>query len=359
VEILTVIAIITVLAAMMLPALNMAREASRQSTCQNNLRQIGMAMLRHADRGDKRFCSGAFDWEYDGCVTETGWVADLVSEGTPVGKLLCPSNPAQISQTYNQLLSVDTASFTNCVNGLGSLPTTSPSGDPVVNPCREIHSAGLAPNSEPRRAHVEAKIFDRDFNTNYTASWFLVRGEVVVNGTSGNLMAKVAGCGTGLRSRNSTRGPLRTSDVDNAAVSASAVPLLGDASANGMLGLKIGKNVAGSPVTLSFTKGPVMKTDLSEPVPNATQRSGSDGWWKVWAQGTLQDYRGFAPVHRSSCCILFADNSVRSFDDANYDGYLNNGFPMTTDGFKDATVEVADKDLESCYSIVDRAAQQQ
>ena len=356
VELLVVISIIGILTALMIPAVGLARASARRTTCSNNLRQFGQAMIARASNHKGVLCSGAMDWRRDGPVTEVGWVADLVNDGVPVGQMLCPSNPFLISQAYIDLLTFSPSGKDPCVDHLGSSPYNAPDGEIVKNACRAIVEDGMSKPSEKRRQFVEQRIFNNFYNTNYTASWFLVRGGVELD-KSGNLVEKEPGCEVSLLSRGSTKGPLNLNILDGAQLAPNFVPLMGCGAPGPSLPASIGPVSAGQPTVVGYTSGPVRNAEMETPqFSNGTPREGKSGWWKVWSRFTLQDYRAFAPVHRGSCNIVFADGSVQGFVDENEDGLLNNGFMATaTNGFADNRRELPQESVYSNYSLANRA----
>jgi type II secretory pathway pseudopilin PulG len=348
VELLVVISIIGVLVALLFPALNAARAASRRTTCSNNLRQIGIAIQAYSQSNRGQLCSGAFDWVNEGSVVDVGWVADTVAQGVPVGQLLCPSNPAEVSEVMNQLLTSQPVNFSPCVDPIGRPHQTAPDGTPIVNPCRMILEDALSTLSPQRAELIHAEVIEKYYNTNFVASWLLVRNSPRLD-KSGNLSAKTPGCPDSLKSADACNGPLKVAVIDSAKVPSNIVPLLADGAAAGALKADIGPFPTGSQTVGTFTRGPVQKSDLKAPeFASGTKRDGADGWWKTWNNDVLQDYRGFAPVHRGVCDVLMADGSVQGIFDRNGDGFINNGFPQSTEsGFADATEEIEPKELFS------------
>jgi len=175
-----VIAITGMLVSLLLPAINMARAAARSTACQHNLRQFGIGFMVHAENHFDRLCSGAFDWELDGSPTEIGWVVDQIKGGTLPGKMLCPSNPGQVSETYNSLLNFAPAGA--CVDYLGSPEGVAIDGTTIRNAARQI--IAIPPGAD-RAPVIEEQVLGKHFNTNYVAAWFLVRSGIVLD-QSGN-----------------------------------------------------------------------------------------------------------------------------------------------------------------------------
>ncbi len=94
IELLVVIAIIAILAAILFPVFARARENARRSSCQSNLKQIGLGVLQYAQDYDERMPSTAMNGTGTGNGFTGGlnWVVNLQPYVKSYQLFVCPSN---------------------------------------------------------------------------------------------------------------------------------------------------------------------------------------------------------------------------------------------------------------------------
>lgn len=124
IELLVVIAIIAILAAMLLPALNSAREAARTSNCRSNLKQMSLIWFNYAGENDDYLLGYTMDKKLRGDGKPLTWLeylagnkivpTEVKTTGSPdylLSKLLiCPSDPRP-GYTFNFLRVYDSYGY--------------------------------------------------------------------------------------------------------------------------------------------------------------------------------------------------------------------------------------------------------
>jgi prepilin-type N-terminal cleavage/methylation domain-containing protein/prepilin-type processing-associated H-X9-DG protein len=100
VELLVVIAIIGVLVALLLPAIQAARESARRMQCANNMRQIGLAIHQYCDTHQGRFPLTS----HNNSAKPTWWINTLAPYMESVDAVrLCPNDLDRIETTTYKL----------------------------------------------------------------------------------------------------------------------------------------------------------------------------------------------------------------------------------------------------------------
>jgi prepilin-type N-terminal cleavage/methylation domain-containing protein/prepilin-type processing-associated H-X9-DG protein len=394
VEMLVVITIIGILAAIALPALSAARESARSSQCRANLRQFYVGITTFADRDSlTRFSSsGGWDGKRDGCLDSYGWVADMVNGGVgKPGELLCPSNPAKANEKYQNYLGPDN---TNASEG----------GDVKRNEAGACSDAILGAATD-KAEWISKNLFQKGYNSNYMTTWFFSRTapklKIALTPPSGKTTAMTISSPKDtnfpIKGNKGTRGVLTRNFLDTSAHSSNVIPIFGDSNVGDAEEAFLGSDIHNSDGSVALPAGMRLVETFSDgPCRRAAAATGLDPWGgsgsadvtvlsatgldtvtptftaNVYTdeQGAtgigpkanvdkshLQDWRDIGPVHGGgkggSANILFADGSVKTFTDTSGDGYLNPGFDVSAAtnldavGYRDSINELPEAQIFS------------
>jgi prepilin-type N-terminal cleavage/methylation domain-containing protein len=296
VELLVVIAIIGVLVALLLPAVQAAREAARRSSCQNNLRQIGLATQNFHDttgylpsvrlqggNGWASYFVQIMPYMEQGNIAQT-W--DLTQQyasqpvqarQTQVKSFYCPSRRAPMLSISENFESAD---------------STPP---PNFNYSGSVQARFGAPNNPPGACGDYAACvgdFRGSANNPNSPQWFAVTANGAI------VLATVVSGTTPVQFKSNTRLAVITDGTSSTFLAGEKhIP-------NKMFGhLKVGDGPLYSGAWTSFA-GRIagLEDPLARGPDDIIPSVSGDGFWA----------RKFGSYHPSVCQFVFCDSSVRA-----------------------------------------------
>jgi len=190
VELLVVIAIIGMLIALLLPAVQAARESARAATCKNNMRQIGIAVLQFCDLHHGKFPEWSHGDDKRKFEDKRSWIYTLAPHLEGADEIrLCPDDfllPERrikkgTSYVINDYLANDEAA--NGVRSLHKLQATIrtlvffEAADHREQDVRDDSKQDRFQLADPKYDHAEASQWFSQINRD----WDLVEGNVKAN----------------------------------------------------------------------------------------------------------------------------------------------------------------------------------
>ncbi|MBX6314971.1 MAG: DUF1559 domain-containing protein [Isosphaeraceae bacterium] len=292
IELLVVIAIIGVLIALLLPAVQAAREAARRIQCINNLKQIGLAMQNHHE------AQGTLPWGAKNSPAQS-WVFLIL----PYLEQVQMYNAANMNQP--------STAFANSTVTQAKLSVFNCPSDPLAG------AMWLSPNptTTPNRA-----------KGNYVVNWGNSDYEQNMNPSHSFAPANLGPFG----SVYSLRGPFRVNNTTTAIIPYGFRDIT-DGTSNTMMASEIkivpdfnGRSDARGDVWSGTTKCGYMFTAATPPnSPIADQLDGKNGCPNpasnppcFQASGSQREFNAARSYHKGGVNVLFCDGSVKFIKDS-------------------------------------------
>jgi prepilin-type N-terminal cleavage/methylation domain-containing protein/prepilin-type processing-associated H-X9-DG protein len=298
IELLVVISIIGILVGLLLPAINAAREAGRRAQCQNNMRQIGLALNNFASRKNAFPTAGMFFEDPEATTPADSILASAQGSGT-TGWSTTVMQRAAYSWVVEILPDLDQQDLSNnWLKHTTYYATTNPV-DPSAQPNLTLGSTSLGVLRCPDDNNAEVNEGNLSYVVNggfsrfpaYPLAWSGIQADGMTGGTSGNTMtwdisgSFTSGFAQGVNQKlgvmfvNSIYDPDADSSVTsvmankqpawgNSKTSLSAIP---DGSSSTIL---VGESTLAGFSSGTYTQG--IPTNWSCPIPNFVMFMGSD-----------------------------------------------------------------------------------
>lgn len=323
VELLVVIAIIGILVALLLPAVQSAREAARRTKCGNNLKQIGLALQNYHDTfgtfppallGSGRFNNSGYHASHGGVKNTTGWTLLLpffeetsMFDNYDFGQCSSSSSPYGHAVAGSDLTNHEI--YSQRLEGL-ECPSHPESG--LSSSSGAGGTSFYSRRDAVRTSYLFASGVFTDYNDKYTVYNYDIRQGTFGNDGAANMASITDGTSNTIAVGEAAGGRFKTSSS------------YGPWGLNGTHTCCHGRVVSGSSATVTHANNPIYARDWHI---NSAYGGDAQGRTYAWV---------FSSLHPGGAQFVFNDGNTRFLaEDMDYElfcrlNYIHDGDPLAS-----------------------------